>query len=330
MTTEDRFPLADGATLGLVRAGDPDAPATVLLLHSYGQDRRVWHKITDLLPAAAPVAVVAYDHRGHGSSSAACTDTATLEQLGDDLAEVIERAVPHGPVVLVGHGMGGHVAMAARHPLLARHRVGALVFLSTSVGWVAENLPRPLGRLVQDLHAILGPRLVGDVHRRIDKATTVGLRWLLLGDDPAPDDVRLVAEMVSRHWPDTVALFRPTLDQTDRTGALEVAAGLPVIAMVGEKDRLVPGGRLVHDLRHGHVVTVPGAGHMLPLEAAPEIVPRIVAEVRAARTGEPSGKAVRKHPERRPNVNKPEEPCPNSSAACRYTRWSCTSRWCCC
>lgn len=285
----ERFLLADGASLGLVRAGDPDAPATVLLLHSYAQDLRVWHKVIDLLPAAVPVAVVAYDHRGHGTSSAASAATATLEQLADDLAEVLERAVPHGPVVVVGHGMGGHVAMtmAARHRLLAQHRVGALVFLSTSVGWVAENLPRPLGRLVQDLHAILGPRLVGEVHRRIDKATTIGLRWLLLGDDPSPEDVRLVAEMVSQHWPDTVALFRPTLDQTDRAVALEVAAGLPVVALVGEEDRLVPvghAGRLVDDLRHGHAVTVPGAGHMLPLEAVAEVVPRIVAEVREALT----------------------------------------------
>jgi len=285
----ERFLLADGASLGLVRAGDPDAPVTVLLLHSYAQDRRVWHKVIDLLPSVVPVAVVAYDHRGHGTSSAATVRTATLEQLADDLAEVLERAVPARPVVLVGHGMGGHVAMtmAARHRVLAQQRVGALVFLSTSLGWVAENLPRPLGRLVQDLHAILGPRLVGEVHRRIDKATTIGLRWLLLGDDPAPEDVRLVAEMVSQHWPDTVALFRPTLDQTDRAVALEVAAGLPVVALVGEKDRLVPvghAGLLVDDLRHGHAVTVPGAGHMLPLEAVAEVVPRIVAEVREART----------------------------------------------
>jgi pimeloyl-ACP methyl ester carboxylesterase len=286
----DRFVLGDGAELALVRAGDPDAPVTVLLLHSYAQDRRVWHKVISLLVEAAIVSVVAYDHRGHGESSPADDVTATLEQLGDDLAEVLERAVPHGPVVLVGHGMGGHVAMrmAARHRLLVEHRVGAFMFLSTSVGWVAETLPRPLGRLVQDLHAILGPRLVGEVHRRIDKATTIGLRWLLLGDDPDPDDVRLVAEMVHHHWPDTVALFRLALDRDDRAVALEVAAGMPVVAMVGEKDRLVPvghAGQLADGIHHGHAVTVPGAGHMLPLEAVAEIVPRIVAEVREVLAG---------------------------------------------
>jgi len=286
----ESFVLADGASLALVRAGDPSAPVTVLLLHSYALDRRVWHKVLSLLPQAGAVSVVAYDHRGHGESSPADDVTATLEQLGDDLAEVLERAVPHGPVVLVGHGMGGHVAMrmVARHRLLAEQRVGAFMFLSTSIGWVAETLPRPLGRLVQDLHAILGSRLVDEVHRKIDKATTIGLRWLLLGDDPSPDDVRLVAEMVSRHWPDTVALFRPALDRGDLAVALETATGLPVVVMVGEKDRLVPvglAGRLAHAVRHGHAVTVPGAGHVLPLEAAAEIVPRILAEVRDVATG---------------------------------------------
>jgi pimeloyl-ACP methyl ester carboxylesterase len=286
----ESFVLADGTRLALTRVGDPDAPVTVLLLHSYALDRRVWHKVISLLAEAASVSVVAYDHRGHGESSSADDATATLEQLGDDLAEVLERAVPHGPVVLVGHGMGGHVAMrmVARHRLLAEHRVGAFMFLSTSVGWVVEALPRPLGRVVQDLHAILGSRLVDEVHRRIDKATTIGLRWLLLGDDPSPEDVRLVAEMVSHHWPDTVALFRPALDRGDRAVALEVATGLPVVVMVGEKDRLVPGahvGRLADAVRHGHAVTVPGAGHVLPLEAAAEIVPRILAEVREATTG---------------------------------------------
>lgn len=282
----ESFVLSDGASLAVTRAGDPDAPVTVLLLHSYALDRRVWHKVVSLLSEAASVSVVSYDHRGHGESSAADDSTATLEQLGDDLAELLERAVPHGPVVLVGHGMGGHVAMrmVARHRLLAEHRVGAFMFLSTSVGWVAEALPRPLGRVVQDLHAILGPRLVGEVHRRIDKATTIGLRWLLLGEDPDPEDVRLVAEMVSLHWPDTVALFRPALDRGDRAVALEMAAGLPVIVMVGEKDRLVPVGH-AEAIWHGHAVIVPGAGHVLPLEAVAEIVPRIVSEVRQVVTG---------------------------------------------
>lgn len=272
--------LPDGTELALEHHGDGDV--TVVLLHSYAMDRRVWHKVVTLLTDALPdVAVLAYDHRGHGDSGPADERTATLEQLGDDLAEVLEQVVPRGPVVVVGHGMGGQVAMtmAARHRALVEARVGAFVFLATSVGWVAGALPRPLGRIVQDLHAILGPRLVGEVHRRIDKATTIGLRWLLFGDDPEPADVRLVAEMVARHWPDAVALFRPALDAVDRAAAFEVLDGLSAVAMVGERDRLVPGSHLAH----GHTVTVPDVGHLLPLEAVAEVVPRIAAGVRAAR-----------------------------------------------
>jgi pimeloyl-ACP methyl ester carboxylesterase len=212
------FDLDDGARLRLVRVGDPDAELTTILVHSYALDLRVWHKVVEVLPRATeyPIQVLAYDQRGHGDSSQATAATATVERLGDDLAELIERAVPHGRIVLVGHGMGGLVCMslAARHQLLFSVRVAGLVFLSTAASWVAAALPQSVGRVVQDLEAILGTRLLGHV---IGKAKTIGLRWLLLGDDPDPEDARLVAEMISRHWPETVALFRPAYG-ADRGG----------------------------------------------------------------------------------------------------------------
>lgn len=283
--------LADGTTLSLTRAGDEDAELTVVLVHSYAQDQRIWHKIIGTLPQATerPVQVLAYDLRGHGESSPADEHTATVEQLGDDLAELLENAVPHGRIVLVGHGMGGLVCMAliARHQLLFNVRVSGLVFLSTAAGRVAAagaTLPQSVGRVVQDLEAILGSKIVGQVRVRIDKAKTIGLRWLLLGDDPAPEDTRLVAEMISRHWPETVALFRPALDRYDREQALSVAAGTPVLVIVGEKDRLVPASHataMAEAVQQGTAVVLPGLGHMLPLEGAAEIIPRIVGQVHA-------------------------------------------------
>jgi pimeloyl-ACP methyl ester carboxylesterase len=279
--------LADGATISLTRTGAEDAELTVVLVHSYAQDRRIWHKIVETLPTATekPIQVVAYDQRGHGESSPANHDTATVEQLGDDLAELLETT--DGPIMLVGHGMGGLVSMAltARHQLLFNVRVKGLVFLSTAAGWVAEasaTLPQSVGRVVQDLEAILGSKLIGHVKNRIDKAKTIGLRWLLFGDDPDPDDTRLVAEMISRHWPETVALFRPALDRYDRAQALSVASNTPVLAIVGEKDRLVPASHahaLADSVQNGTAVTLPGLGHMLPLEGAAEIIPRIVGQV---------------------------------------------------
>lgn len=287
MPATERFALADGAELAVATGGDPDAEVTVVLAHSYAQDRRVWHKIAAMLPGAVrrPVRVLAYDHRGHGESSPAVPATATVERLGDDLAEVLRGAAPQGLVVLVGHGMGGLAVMAltVRHRELFAQRVAGVAFLATSAGRLADTSaawPGSFGRIAQDLRAVLGDRVLDRVVTpRIDKAVSIGLRWLLLGDDPEPGDVRLVAEMISAHWPDAVALFRPGLDRYDREAALAVAAGVPVVAVVGERDRLVPTGHaavLAGAVQDGTAVVLPGAGHMLPLEAAAQVLPRLV------------------------------------------------------
>ncbi|GAA4409748.1 alpha/beta hydrolase [Actinokineospora soli] len=281
-----RVVLGDGAELAVVTAGDPAAEVTVVLAHSYAQDHRVWHRITDTLPHATerPVHVIAYDHRGHGQSSPATSATATVEQLGDDLAELIADQAT-GQVVLVGHGMGGLAVMAltARHVDLFTRRVAGIAFLATSVGTLSAAVPHSVGRVVQDLRGILGSH----IDRVSRKAMAVGLRWLLLGDDPDPDDMRLVADMISAHWPDTVALFRPGLDRYAREAALDlaVAADGPVIAVVGDRDRLVPTAHadaLAGGVVDGSAVVLPGLGHMLPLEGAAEVLPRIVGLVHAA------------------------------------------------
>ncbi|GLZ37170.1 alpha/beta fold hydrolase [Actinokineospora sp. NBRC 105648] len=291
----ERLVLADGAELSLTRGGDPDAEVTVVLSHSYAQDHRVWHKVSALLPEATdhPIQVLAYDHRGHGASTPATRATATVERLGDDLAELVTQVLPHGRVVLVGHGMGGLTLMAltARHKDLFAERVGGLAFLGTAAGWLAETStawPSTVGRFVQDLKAVLGGRIVNRVTERLDKAKTTGLRWLLLGEDPEPDDVRLVADMIAAHWPDTVALFRPGLDRYDRAAALTIAAGTPLVAVVGDRDRLVPAAHaeaLARSADDGTAVVLPGLGHMLPLEGAAQVLPRLVGLINSALRG---------------------------------------------
>src|SRR5690349_13563236 len=101
--------LKDGARLYSVL--HPAAPAaagrrrvTVVLLHGWTLDNRLWRQQIAALPdrLGAPVRLLAFDLRGHGRSSAIRGSEATLEQLGDDLAEVIEQLVPRGRIVLAG------------------------------------------------------------------------------------------------------------------------------------------------------------------------------------------------------------------------------------
>ena len=80
--------------------------------------------------------VVAYDQRGHGRSGAPHLDSCTVDQLGRDLDAVLAATCPTGPVVLVGHSMGGMTVMsyAGQHPEAVRDRVLAVALVSTSPG----------------------------------------------------------------------------------------------------------------------------------------------------------------------------------------------------
>ena len=287
------FTLADGTPLHVVRRGESEAGVTVLLLHGYALDQRSWDRVGPTLAAAVdePLAVVSYDHRGHGGSGRARRGTATMAQLGDDLAEVLERAVPEGRVVLVGHDMGGLAIMSLtqRHPELFADRVAGLVLLATSSGRLATEAsaawPNALGKLAQDLEVVLGGKLYGLVREHTSRAVSAGLRWWLFGDDPDPELVELTVKMIRGNWPHTVAQFRPALDAYAREAALSRVGGLPVTAIVGERDRIVAADdveQLVGGLTNGTAVVLPGVGHVVPLEAAAQVVPRIVAQVHAA------------------------------------------------
>lgn len=272
--------LEDGTELNVVRAGDPEAPVTVVLAHGYALDHRSWHKVVEQL--SPEFQVIAYDHRGHGKSGGATKETATIDQLGEDLGELIERAVPHGQVVIAGHSMGGMaaLAMAERRPRLFRQRVLGNVFVSTAASGMSETTlawPKSVGKLVRELERAFGP-LVRAVREKIEPAKTAGLRWWLFGDQPADDDVDLTADMVWGHWPETVALFRPAVDRYDREAGLTVAKEKAVVAVVGDEDRLVPESDAVRF--GGTSVVLADAGHMLPLERPAELA-NLIREVAA-------------------------------------------------
>ncbi|MFC3898546.1 alpha/beta fold hydrolase [Lentzea rhizosphaerae] len=272
--------LEDGTELNVVRAGDPEAPVTVVLAHGYALDHRSWHKVVEQL--SGDFQVIAYDHRGHGKSAGATKETATIEQLGEDLGELIERAVPQGQVVIAGHSMGGMaaLAMAERRPRLFRQRVLGNVFVSMAASGLSETSlawPKAVGKLVRELERAFGP-IVRAVREKIEPTKTAGLRWWLFGDEPSDDDVELTADMVWGQWPETVALFRPAVDRYDREAGLTVAKEKAVVAVVGDEDRLVPESDAVKF--GGTSVVLADAGHMLPLERPVELA-NLIREVAA-------------------------------------------------
>lgn len=105
---------------------------TIVLSHAIGMDLTVWDPLANLL--SADCRVIAFDHRGHGSSDAP-EGLYTMAELADDAARML-RELDSGPVVWVGLSMGGMVGqeMALRHPSL----VAALVLANTTSGYPDE------------------------------------------------------------------------------------------------------------------------------------------------------------------------------------------------
>ncbi|MFD4876527.1 alpha/beta fold hydrolase [Streptomyces sp. NPDC058420] len=98
--------------------GPSDAPP-LLLVHGWGGDGREWSQHADAL-AAAGHHVIVPDLRGHGRSPVPDEDN-TPVAMTDDLAALIGH-LGTGPVVAVGHSMGGQVVnlLAVHHPDLVR------------------------------------------------------------------------------------------------------------------------------------------------------------------------------------------------------------------
>src|SRR5690242_3501037 len=123
----------DGVLLSVEEVGPTDAPLTVVFVHGYSLSMASWTFQRQALGAELATAngsrptarLVFYDQRGHGSSARGPAEHATVEQLGRDLDAVLTARAPRGPVVLVGHSMGGMtvLALAAQRPELFGTRV---------------------------------------------------------------------------------------------------------------------------------------------------------------------------------------------------------------
>src|SRR4051812_13921599 len=110
-------PAAPVPSPGAAVEGRAQPPVTVVLLHGWTLDNRLWRQQIADLPdrLGGPAQLLVFDLRGHGRSSATRGADATLEQLADDLAAVIEQVAPTGPLVLVGHSLGGMTIMEYAH-----------------------------------------------------------------------------------------------------------------------------------------------------------------------------------------------------------------------
>ncbi|MUN40568.1 alpha/beta fold hydrolase [Actinomadura litoris] len=274
------------------------ADLTVVFCHGYTLNQDAWHyQRRDL----RGLRMVFWDQRSHGRSGRSDPLRATIEQTGEDLYAVLTAAAPEGPVVLVGHSMGGMsiMALADRHPELFGDRVVGAALVNTSCGDLAEltlGLPLVLAKLVRPL----APRALRGLGRRadlVDRArglsadlAFVVTRKMAFADKQVSPTVVDFLEQLIRATPiDVIAEFYPALAGHDKAAALEAMGRVPVLVLAGGKDRLTPaahGRRIAEALPDAELVEVDEAGHVLPLEY-PGVVTgglrRLIARARPGR-----------------------------------------------
>lgn len=98
---------ADGATLSFRAWGDRAGPG-VVLIHGGVAHARWWDHVAPLLTAGGR-RVVALDLSGHGESDH--RDCYSIATWADEVAAVVEHAAFAEPPIVVGHSMGGLVAL---------------------------------------------------------------------------------------------------------------------------------------------------------------------------------------------------------------------------
>ncbi|BBY57475.1 alpha/beta hydrolase [Mycolicibacterium sarraceniae] len=280
----------DGIPLVVREVGPTTAPLTVVFAHGFCLQMGSFHFQRAALAArwGDQVRMVFYDQRGHGQSSPAPVETYTVTQLGQDLETILQVMVPRGPIVLVGHSMGGMTVLS--HARQFPKQYGSRIVGAALISSASEGLSRsPLGEILQNpaLEAVrfaarYAPKFV---HRTRGAARSVVrpiLRAASYGDDHmSPRVVAFSEEMIHDTPIATLVEFLHALEVHDESAALPVLARIPTLIACGDHDVLTPvvySEEMADALPDSDLLIVGGAGHLVQLEQ-PELINDALVEL---------------------------------------------------
>jgi len=230
---------------------------------------------------AAGWRVVLWDFRGHGRSGAPADPGGyRLDQVVDDLARVLDFAAPGEPAVLGGLSFGGLVSL--HFALAYPGRVRALLLIDSGPGFKNPGAAARWQAQVERTAEILAERGMGALTSGRAAATTVGR-------DPELPAAKAAARAIEAQDPLAVGEFGrrvtgpvpPVVDELDR---IEV----PALVLVGEEDRpyLRAAEVMAAKLPKAQHVVIPGAGHIVNLEAESAFNAALLSFLRPLRIGD--------------------------------------------
>ncbi|PAX08556.1 alpha/beta fold hydrolase [Sphingomonas lenta] len=270
---DGHFLDVEGARLHFVDSG---SGRPIVMVHGLaGQLRNFTHSLTAMLEGEHRL--IAVDRPRYGYSTAKPGTEPNLRDQGRLLARFIDKLGLEKPLV-VGHSMGGAVALAAA--LHAPKKIGGLVLLAP-LTQVLDQAPEALRLLQRDSRAARAAmaRLfgvpVGRLGRRVNEAA-------IFAPDPAPEDFGTRGGGLLALRPHTLdaAMYEVGVSKDDleaivpRYGELK----LPVSILFAREDNLLDpdlhGRRTAREIPGAVFEEIEG-GHMLPV-THPEACARVI------------------------------------------------------
>lgn len=263
-------------------------PVTIVFVHGFTLAGESWYRQFNALRKSHPEArLLTMDLRGHGQTGAVPASLCTVEGAAADALAVIAERATTGKLIVVGHSLGGlialHMVRAAEESI--RRRIAGIVLISTSIDKLAaQGVPQILASPVADAarNAIeSSPKEIRKFREAIASLMAPSLAVAVFARRTDYEIIEFHAAMINETPLETFVGYLDDLQDHDEFAAGPYLEGLPGAVLVGTKDDVTPRKQadlIMEKWPDAELVEVDGAGHMLPLEA-PEAVNRAIERV---------------------------------------------------
>jgi 3-oxoadipate enol-lactonase len=237
---------------------DEGSGPAVVLLHGYPFNRSMWREQRDAL--SQKYRVIAPDLRGHGETPPS-NEPATMEEMARDVAALLDE-LGIERVALGGLSMGGYVTLAfyRRFPL----RVRALILADTRSQADTEEARRNREEQAKKILEEGMQSIAEDFLKKVLTPATISDK---------PETVALVREMILQTDPQGAAnALRGMAARHDQTEFLEDIIA-PTLILVGSEDQLTPptdAELMRREIRGSRLEIIEGASHLSNLERPAE------------------------------------------------------------
>ncbi len=237
----------------------------LILIHGFPLDHSIWLPVLEWL--TPHTRVILPDLRGFGKSPL-CEEVSTMRLMAEDIAGLMD-SLKTEKAILVGHSMGGYVALnfARVYP----RRLLGLGLVATQAA--ADTLERRQARLAS----------AAEVKRKGVRVVAGSMPAKLTTDASLHEPLRaLIQKAPSKGVQAALKGMAERADATDWLTEITV----PAVVIAGEKDALIPPERsrtMTQMLNHAWLVEIASASHMPMMEAPQQVAQALLQLIKLAK-----------------------------------------------